>query len=111
MARSPKSLSIENIATTNLVTLDYVVPVNLVTVATLVITNASLNILTIDVFINDGTTDFIFCNVKIPGGIGKKKRIIALSDENLNGGFQIKVQATTNDPFNVFLSGSEISDS
>lgn len=111
MARTPKNLSIEQVATTDLTTLDYVVPVSTVTTATLVLTNTTASIIDVTIFINDTVTDFVFDNVKIPAGIGKRKRIIALPDEKLNAGFLIKVQATTTGAFNAFLSGSEISDS
>ena len=111
MARVPKSLSIEQVASTDLVVLDYIVPVNTVTTATLVLTNASSVIIDVDIYINNVTSDFIFTNVKLPAGIGKNKRILALPDEKLNAGFTIKLQADSSEPFNVFLSGSEISDS
>jgi len=111
MARTPKNLSIEKIESTGLITLDYIVPDKTVTTATLVLTNTTTLIIEVDIFINNTFSDFILDNVKIPAGAGKRKRIITLSDEKLNAGFLIKVQATTADAFNVFLSGSEISDS
>lgn len=109
MARLPVAVPPLAIATTDLTSLGYTVPANTVSTAFLVLTNASTSILDIDVFINDGTTDFIFCNVKVPAGVGKKKRVIALPDEKLGTGFSIKIQADSVSPFNAFLSISEIS--
>jgi len=109
MARTPKSLSIQTISSTNLITLAYIVPASTVTTATLVITNTSTSILEIDIYINNTVSDFLFEKIKIPAGFGKNKRVLAFTDEKLNQGFQIKLQATTNDEFNVFLSGVEVS--
>lgn len=108
MARIPKSLAIQAISSTSLITLNYVVPVDNVTSATLVLTNATSSIIDVTIFINNTVSDFIIDRVKIPSGLGKRKRIVTISDEKLNAGFQIKVQATTTDTFNAFLSGSEV---
>lgn len=110
MARTPKNFSIEQVATTDLTTLGYIVPKDTVSSATLVLTNTTSSIIEVSIFINDTVSDFIFDNVKIPAGVGKRKRIISLPDEKLNSGFLIKVQATTSSAFNVFLSGSELRD-
>jgi len=110
MARSPKTLDIRQIESLDL-TLLYTVPVNVVTSPKLVLTNASSSIIEIDIIINDTVTDFKFDNLKLPGGIGKNKRVISVSDLKLNTGFKIKVQSTTATAFNVFLSGTEINGS
>lgn len=110
MARTPVAVTPKTIASTSITNLGYTVPTSVISTAFLVLTNASSSILEIKVFINDGTTSFIFCTVKIPAGVGKKKRIIALPDEKLSAGMSIEVQATTTDTFNAFLSISEISD-
>lgn len=108
MARIPKSLAIQVISSTSLITLNYVVPPGNVTSATLVLTNTTSSIIDVTIFINNTVSDFIIDRVKIPGGSGKRKRITTLSDEKLNAGFLIKVQSTTTDAFNAFLSGSEV---
>lgn len=110
MARNPKSLAIQQIATTDLTAIAYTVPDDTVTSATLVLTNASTSIIEISIFINNGSGDFILDKVKLPGGVGKRERVISLSDVKQNPGFVIKVQATTSSAFNVFLSGSEVID-
>ena len=110
MARFPKSLDIQKIASSDLVNLGYTVPKNTVTSATLIVTNASNNVIDVSVYINDTTDDFILTKKKIAAGIGKAWRVIEISDKKLGEGFTIKVQATTNDPYNVFLSGSEVID-
>lgn len=110
MARTPIAVAPKTIATTDITDLGFPVPANTVSTPFLDLTNNSSSILDINIFISDGTTDFIFCNVKIPAGIGKKKRIVALSDQKLGAGFFIRVQATTTDSFNAFLSISEVID-
>lgn len=111
MARIPKAISPVTIRTTDIIDFGYTVPANTTATAFLVLTNASSAILSINIFVSDGLTDFIFCSVKIPAGVGKKKRIIALPDEKLGAGFSIKVKCSTIDTFNAFLSISEISNS
>lgn len=108
MARTPLNASIEQIATTDLTTLDYLVPASTVSTAFLVLTNLTTNILDIAVFINDGTTDFILVQDKIAGGIGKTWIIKELATQKLNAGFTVKVQATTTTAFNAALSVSEV---
>ena len=109
MARTPLNADIQQIATTTLTTLDYVVPVDTVSTAFLVLTNVTAAILDITIYINDGTTDFILVQDKIAGGIGKTWIVKELSTQKLNAGFTIKVQATTATAFNAALSVSEIS--
>lgn len=109
MARTPIAVTPKAIATTDITDLGYTVPADTVATLFLTLVNASTTILDIDIFINDGVVDFIFCTVKIPAGVGKKKRIIALSDQKIGTGFSIKVKATTASAFNAFLSISEIS--
>lgn len=108
MARVPKSLAIQAVSTTSLTTLNYIVPTDNVTTATLILTNTTSSIIDVTIFINNTVSDFIIDRVKIPAGSGKRKRITTIADEKLNAGFQIKVQSTTADTFNAFLSGSEV---
>jgi hypothetical protein len=109
MTRAPKSASVERIATTNLTTLDYLVPVNAVSTPFLGLTNLTANVLDISVYINDGSADFLLIQGKVAGGIGKEWFVKELSTQKLNAGFTVKVQSTTADAFNAFLSVSEIS--
>ena len=109
MSRTPLNASIEQIATTDLTTLDYVVPTGAVSTPFLVLTNLTTSILDVTIYTNNGTTDFILVQDKIAGGIGKTWIIKELSTQKLNAGFTIKVQATTATAFNASLSVSEIS--
>ena len=109
MARTPLSASIEIISSTSLITLDYEVPLSTVTTPFLVLTNLTENIIDISIYINNGGNDFLLVRDKIAGGIGKDWIVKELPTQKLNAGFTIKVQATTTDSFNAFLSVSEIS--
>jgi hypothetical protein len=111
MARTPKNASIQEIATASLTTLNYEVPVSTASTAFLVLTNLTVSILDITVYINDGATDFLLVQEKIAGGIGKTWTVKELSTQKLNATFTIKVQATTATAFNAALSVSEISNS
>lgn len=110
MARTPKSAAIERIETTDLYTLDYTINPNVVSTPFLVLTNLTDNILDISVYINDSEQDFLIVKNKIPQGVGKTWFVKELSLEKLNAGHKIKIQSTTDDPFNSFLSVSEVSD-
>ena len=110
MARTPKSAAIERIETTDLYTLDYTISPNVVSTPFLVLTNLTDNILDISIYMNDSEQDFLIVKKKIPAGSGKAWFVKELSLEKLNAGYKIKVQSTTANPFNSFLSVSEISD-
>lgn len=110
MARTPKSAAIERIETTDLFTLDYTINPNVVSTPFLVLTNLSNNILDISVYINDSEQDFLIVRNKIPAGSGKTWFVKELSLEKLNAGYKVKVQSATANPFNSFLSVSEVSD-
>ena len=109
MSRTPLNASIQKIATTTLTLLDYIVPPSTVSTAFLVLTNTSENILDIEVYINDGVTDFLIVRNKIPSGIGKDWIVKEISTQKLNAGFTIKVKSDSLNAFNAFLSVSEIS--
>ena len=111
MSRAPLSATIQEVATTVITTLGYIVPANTVASPSMDITNLTTSINTISVYINNGNTDFLLVTKTIPAGIGKTWRVLELHDQKLNAGYAIKVQATTVNAFNVFLSVSEISDS
>lgn len=111
MARAPKSATIEQITTTDLYELDYEVPALTISSPYLVLTNASNNVIDVSIYINNTVNDFLIAREKIPGGIGKERYVKELSTQKLNAGFKIKLQCTTADTFNAFLSVSEISNS
>lgn len=111
MARLQKSLTIKTISSTDIEFLGYEVPKKTTTAPSLVVTNFSNSINTISIYINDTENDFLLAEKKIPSGIGKTWRVLELSDLKLNAGYKIKVQQSSSDPVNYFLSGSEITES
>lgn len=110
MARELKSLGIINVQSIESQDFGYSVPSNTVTTPTLNITNRSSNAIELSVFINNGDEDYLLVKNKIAAGVGKTWRVIELHDQKLNAGFSVKVQCSTADEYNAFLSGSEISD-
>ncbi len=108
MARTPLNAFAGQISTTDLISL-YTVPDERVATGFLVLTNTTAVVLDISVYINNGASDFLLVRDKIPAGTGKDWIVKELPTQKLNVGFTIKVQATTSDAFNAFLSVSEIS--
>lgn len=109
MARKPLNASIERIETTDLTEL-YVTPTEAVSTASLVLTNLTINIISVAIYINNGNSDFLLVKEKIAGGVGKDWIVKELPTQKLNAGFSVKVQAEASDAFNAFLSVSEISE-
>jgi hypothetical protein len=106
--RTPKNADMQTIATTNLVALNYTVPVNTVSTAKLVLTNLASTTNAIEVYINDGLSDFLLAKNTLSAGNGKTWRVLELSDEKLNAGFSVKVKAAGASGYNAFLSVSEV---
>lgn len=109
MPRILKSLEIKQISTTDLIEFDYVVPARTVTTPSLVITNVGASNNKISLYINDGSDDFLIATRSVPCG-AQTWRVAEMSDQKLNAGFKIKIQASESSPINYFLSGSEITD-
>ncbi|MGB0943139.1 MAG: hypothetical protein ACPGUE_12085 [Marinomonas sp.] len=110
MARTLKNADIQVISSTDLTELNYAVPSRSVATASLVITNLTINPLDIDVYINNGTNDYLLATNKIAGGDGKSWFVKELNLQKLNAGYKVKIQSSTTDSFNAFLSVSEISE-
>lgn len=110
MSRLPKTLAIGVTNSVSLETLDYIVPANTVTSASLVLTNQSSENVTMTIVINNGADDFVLVKKTIPGGNGKAVRVIELPDLKLSEDFQVKLQADKVAPVTHFLSGSEVTD-
>lgn len=107
MAREPQSLATGQTATIALTSI-YTVNAGEVVAPSLVLTNASANVIEASVYINDGSVDFLLETRKIPAGIGKNWQVFSLTSQRLNPLYQIKIQATTTDALNHHLSGSVI---
>ncbi len=71
-----------------------------------IFTNTSSNIITVSIYINDGT-DRLFETVKIPAGSGKALNVKKMQGITLEGNQIIKIQATSADSFNYKLNGAE----
>ena len=109
MARTPKNLKMGTITSTTL-TVAYLAPTGFNTpVRVLTLTNNTDNSFYVDVFRNDGTTDFLYKRVSIPAGIGRPERVWVADGFIVNAGDSIKLQASTADSFNYFVDGTEAS--
>jgi len=109
--RQIKNLSIKEINTTVITSLDYVVPANTVTACSLVVTNNSGAINTVSIYVNDSNKDHLLVTKKLASGVGKTWRVLELSDIKLNAGFELKIKLDSVNLVNFNLSGSEISES
>lgn len=107
MSRVPQSLAIGQTTSVALQTL-FTVGNGEVVAPSLVLTNASSNVIDVSVFVNNGSADFLIESRKIPAGVGKNWQVFSLTSQKLNGGFIVKIQATTTDALNHHLSGSVI---
>lgn len=106
--RQPSNLSIKEINTTALTSLDYIVPANTVTTCSLVVTNNSGSINTVSIYVNDTISDHLLVTKKLASGLGKTWRVLELSDIKLNAGFELKIKLDSANTVNFNLSGSEI---
>ena len=109
MARTPKNLSIGQITSTDLTEL-YTPPTTKINTSISVIsfTNLTDTPLTLDIYHNDGSTDFLQDRIALPGGFGKNRLYYAFQRQVINSGDTVKVQADKATAFNFSLSGSEV---
>ena len=109
MARTPKKLALLQIASTDLTTI-YTAPTSFsATYSVLTLTNLSATPLSVDLYDNDGSADFLIDVVAVPGGIGRDVTVYSFQRTTSNPGDSLKVQANGDTAFNVSLSGSEAS--
>ena len=105
MARATQSISIGQTTTTSLQTI-YTGGAGDVLSPALVFANASANKITVSVFVNDGTTDFLIETRTLPGGLGKSWIVSTINTQKINPLDSIKFQADTANALNHHLSGS-----
>ena len=72
----------------------------------LVLTNTTANIITVDIYLNDGT-DRLFKTVKIPAGSGNALNVKGIPGVTLSQNQIVKLQASSSDAFNYKLNGSQ----
>jgi len=107
MARIAKTLALKSIESTDLQQL-YLVPSGMNTTgAVLSFTNTTTNNIVINVFHNDGSTDFLIKSITLPGGIGRERIYNGFQRRTFNSGHSVKVQADVNSKFNASVHGSE----
>ena len=108
MARTPKKLASGEISSTALITI-YTAPTGSnTTISVLGFCNTGSTATTIDIYENDGSTDFLSDTITLPGGSGKRATYYGLQRSVVNAGDAIKVQSSTTMTFNYFLHGSEV---
>jgi hypothetical protein len=108
MARTPKNLNIGAVSTTDLTTL-YTAPSGInTTISVLSFTNTTSTSIVIDIYRNDGSTDYLVKTMTLPGGSGQERVYYELSRRVINAAGSIKVQADSSSTFNYELSGSEV---
>jgi hypothetical protein len=106
MAGQSQNLATGILQTSTKVSL-YSVPSGIVTSTELVLTNISTARPSVNVLIFDGSVDYLLVKVNLPGGIGKRVRVLSLPDVKLNPGFEVRLELNGADPVNYFLSGTE----
>lgn len=107
MARIAKTLALKSVESTDLQQL-YLVPSGMNTTgAVLSFTNTTTNNIVINVFHNDGSTDFLIKAITLPGGVGRERIYNGFQRRTFNAGHAIKVQADVNSKFNASVHGSE----
>ena len=107
MARTAKTLSLSSVESTGLKQL-YLVPSGINTTgAVLSFTNTTANNIVIDIYHNDGSTDFLIKSITVPGGVGRERIYNGFQRRTFNAGHAIKVQADVNAKFTASVHGSE----
>lgn len=106
MATVDKNIASGNNASTSLNTILTVLQGRNIIIYSCIFTNTTSNIITVSIFINDGT-DRLYETVKIPAGSGKALDVKKMRGVTLEGNQVIKIQATSSDSFNYKLNGAE----
>ena len=107
--RTAKNLSIGQLASTTLTTI-YTAPSNTnTTMSVLGFTNTSTSVtLVLDIYRNDGSTDYLVRTITIPPGSGREVLYYGLQKRVFNAGHSVKIQADSATAFNYDLNGSEL---
>lgn len=77
-----------------------------VTIYGCIFTNLTANIITVSVYLNDGT-DRLLDTVKIPGGSGVAFDVRRMKGVTLDANEIVKIQSTSTNSFNYKINGSE----
>ena len=64
--------------------------------------------ITISIYHNDGTTDFLKHTLLLPAGVGKERQYYGFERSVIAAGDSIKVLADVATAFNMFIYGSEV---
>jgi len=107
MSRTPQTLEFGSLSTTTLTTI-YATPEGSVVTPFLVATNNSSSKVAVSVYINNQSSDLLFCKKTIPAGVGKKVFFNELATQKINPFYEIKIQLDSAVSVNYFLSGSVI---
>lgn len=107
MARTAKTLAIGSVQSTDLQQL-YLVPSGFnMTAAVMSFTNTTDTSIVIDIYHNDGSTDFLIKSLTLPAGSGRERIYYGFQRRTLNAGHSVKVQANNTSKFNYSVHGSE----
>jgi hypothetical protein len=108
MTRTAKTLALSSIQSTDLQQV-YSVPSGInTTSAVLSLTNTTDNNIVVDVYHNDGSTDFLLRRITLPAGVGRERIYHGFQRRTLNAGHSVKLQADVTSKFNYSIHGSEI---
>ena len=106
MARTPKKLAVGTISNTSLNTI-YTTPTGINSrVESLILTNTTSTSISIDIYYNDGSTDYLLDTITLPSGSGRSRGYWNI--DKSNAGDVIKLQSDSTSAFNYFLNGSEV---
>lgn len=108
MARTPKKLALGQLASTALTGI-YTAPGGINTTGSiLAFTNTTTVNISIDIYTNDGSTDFLQGTVTLPSGVGRRRSYFGFQRDVIEAGDSIKIQADSANAFNFNVSGSEV---
>ena len=72
-------------------------------------TNTVTTPLNINLYHNDGSTDYLKATIHLPGGIGREEQYYGFERAVMKAGDVLKVTADAATAFNLFIYGSEVS--
>jgi len=78
------------------------------TISIVSLVNTTATALNIDIYQNDGTTDFLKITLHLPGGSGRERLYYGFERAVLASGDSIKVQADGTTAWNLAIYGSEV---
>jgi len=72
------------------------------------LTNTTTSTHAIDLYHNDGTTDFLIDKATLPRGSGVSRVLYEAQNLTLNDGHSLKIQSDNASAFNISVSGREV---